>query len=419
MKTILTDEQVDAVYKAWLHSPGHENEHDLIRRAARAALAAQPVAQAQALRALEAAELLFACHCNDATTANWLDNVRTLLADAQSPEASKPAQAKVPKANMFHDVGAIAQCQYCKRYTLDHKTLSDRQPVCDCGKQHGWSGSFNPPGPEAQWHGQPPARGVVEREALVYAKQLAQSLFNKYFANDEHYASGRVKWRLEGDLLGVLMQIDNMCAGLSRTALAPSPEASKPVQADAPSGAGEREDWHAPGLGEVHSSDHKAMIYCEAEGADGEMIVSDELARQVCAALSAQPAAGVQKPVAWPGVDVDALLKGCMKPEEIAGDAAIQHDRVRELLMWFVRLQTGKANPKWLHEHGTELAYFIATGAMSRGIDLKAVRDKSFVEGVNVSSEDRAMLHRISPEKFKAPQPEQVAQDSGKKGGVA
>ncbi|MDR7094132.1 hypothetical protein [Hydrogenophaga laconesensis] len=49
MTTILTDEQVDAVYKQWLHAPGHENEHDLIRRAARAALAAQPVAQAPEL----------------------------------------------------------------------------------------------------------------------------------------------------------------------------------------------------------------------------------------------------------------------------------------------------------------------------------------------------------------------------------
>ena len=42
MTTILTDEQVNAVYQEWLHAPGHENEHDLIRRAARAALAAQP-----------------------------------------------------------------------------------------------------------------------------------------------------------------------------------------------------------------------------------------------------------------------------------------------------------------------------------------------------------------------------------------
>ena len=84
----------------------------------------------------------------------------------------KAEQAEAPKANMFHDAGAIAQCQYCKRYTLDSKALSDRQPVCACGKQHGWSGSFKPPGPEAQWHGaapgatQPTASNAGEVEAF-------------------------------------------------------------------------------------------------------------------------------------------------------------------------------------------------------------------------------------------------------------
>lgn len=63
-----------------------------------------------------------------------------------------------PKANMFHDAGAIAQCHYCKRYTLDHKALQrDREPACTCGQRRGWSGSFKPPGPDAQWHGPAPA----------------------------------------------------------------------------------------------------------------------------------------------------------------------------------------------------------------------------------------------------------------------
>lgn len=61
------------------------------------------------------------------------------------------------RATMFHDEGAIAQCGYCKRYTLDRKALSDRQPTCTCGKQHGWSGSFVKPGPDAQWHGPAPS----------------------------------------------------------------------------------------------------------------------------------------------------------------------------------------------------------------------------------------------------------------------
>jgi hypothetical protein len=55
------------------------------------------------------------------------------------------------KANMFHDAGAYAECGACGRYSDDPKTLSNSQPVCDCGEQHYWSGSFKPPGPDAKW----------------------------------------------------------------------------------------------------------------------------------------------------------------------------------------------------------------------------------------------------------------------------
>lgn len=73
--------------------------------------------------------------------------------------------------------------------------------------------------------------------------------------------------------------------------------ASKPATlATEASPAGE-EVWHAPGLGEVHSPNHKRMIYCEEEGPDGEMIASDALAKRVCAALaSKQEAQGGQVP---------------------------------------------------------------------------------------------------------------------------
>jgi hypothetical protein len=62
-------------------------------------------------------------------------------------------------ANGFHGEGAIAQCGYCRRYSLDPKTLgADRyQPVCECGEKHGWSGSFKRPGPDARWSGKRPA----------------------------------------------------------------------------------------------------------------------------------------------------------------------------------------------------------------------------------------------------------------------
>ena len=57
------------------------------------------------------------------------------------------------KATMFHDAGAFARCQKCGRYTLDCRALgpAHKQPRCDCGEQHFWTGSFVPPGPDARW----------------------------------------------------------------------------------------------------------------------------------------------------------------------------------------------------------------------------------------------------------------------------
>lgn len=46
--------------------------------------------------------------------------------------------------------------------------------------------------------------------------------------------------------------------------------------------------WHTPGLGEVHSEDHKEMIYCESGTEDQELphAVDDKLARRVADALN-------------------------------------------------------------------------------------------------------------------------------------
>lgn len=145
--------------------------------------------------------------------------LRNLLEDAPiAPQAEAPAPALLEAVDTLLDE-APCNCSHkrrfedgehvagCYLFDLNLARLATQPPAI-------------PAAPAVQASGE-----VVEREALVYAKQLAQSLFNKYFANDEHYASGRATWRLEGDLLGVLTQIDNMCAGLSRAALA-SPPAS-------------------------------------------------------------------------------------------------------------------------------------------------------------------------------------------------
>ncbi|WP_185731569.1 hypothetical protein [Burkholderia glumae] len=86
--------------------------------------------------------------------------------------AVSPATAHTPlngiAATMFHGEGAIARCSYCGRYSLDRKTLGDRPPKCECGEKHGWSGSFEKPGPDAKWSGAAPSgmpATADEREA--------------------------------------------------------------------------------------------------------------------------------------------------------------------------------------------------------------------------------------------------------------
>ena len=58
-------------------------------------------------------------------------------------------------ANMFHNAGAAARCNKCRRYTTDLRALrcSDdpRCPTCDCGEKYYWTGSFVPPTSESKW----------------------------------------------------------------------------------------------------------------------------------------------------------------------------------------------------------------------------------------------------------------------------
>lgn len=92
---------------------------------------------------------------------------------------------------------------------------------------------------------------------------------------------------------------------------------------------------------------------------------------------------------------VALLLAEGLKPEEIGGTAELQHARVGELVRWFARLATKSANPKWAVSHAFELAYFVATSAGNRHIDIKLIREAAYKEGAMVSPSDRGMLERI------------------------
>ncbi|SAL20187.1 hypothetical protein AWB70_01016 [Caballeronia cordobensis] len=89
---------------------------------------------------------------------------------AKSAESGKEEAVNGIPATLRHDEGAIARCSYCGRYSLDPKTLSNRQPKCDCGEQHGWSGSFKKPDCDAKWSGaapRPAAQSEIESRLKV------------------------------------------------------------------------------------------------------------------------------------------------------------------------------------------------------------------------------------------------------------
>lgn len=104
----------------------------------------------------------------------WNDRYEGLLASVKRAAPQAATMNGIP-ATLRHDEGAIARCSYCGRYSIDPKTLSDRQPACDCGERYGWSGSFEKPGRDAKWNGEAPttapqaeaAQGVAEGYALV------------------------------------------------------------------------------------------------------------------------------------------------------------------------------------------------------------------------------------------------------------
>ncbi len=94
------------------------------------------------------------------------------MAPMLSPTPAGPGEALLgPKASLRHDAGAYARCSFCKRYSMDPRTLDRRAPKCECGSADGWSGSFVAPGPDAKWSGPPPA--PTPAPSVVTAEELA------------------------------------------------------------------------------------------------------------------------------------------------------------------------------------------------------------------------------------------------------
>lgn len=118
-----------------------------------------------------------------------------------------------------------------------------------------------------------------------------------------------------------------------------------------------------------------------------------------------QPIEGEQKPFGISETGLKQLLAQTLKPEEIDGEARVQQDRIRELINWFYKYAMGGGNPKWFQPHAFELAYYIATNSGNRFIDLEAVRQAAFKEGVNITPAERSILSKI-PDFISVPAPE-------------
>ena len=63
------------------------------------------------------------------------------------------------------------------------------------------------------------AREILLQKQLAEAQReavsLAESLFNKHYAHEPDYASGKVQWEPFNEPASVISQIDNMVAGIS------------------------------------------------------------------------------------------------------------------------------------------------------------------------------------------------------------
>lgn len=85
--------------------------------------------------------------------------------------------------------------------------------------------------------------------------------------------------------------------------------------------------------------------------------------------------------------DAARFLPECLKPEEISGDA--RNSRIAELMGWFDRYYSGKANPKWFTEHTAELCYYILTATPAPVVPEEIEPDHNntydYVDGWNAS----------------------------------
>lgn len=122
---------------------------------------------------------------------------RSKNAPAEQTEAAvkKAVQASetIP-ATLQHDAGAIARCSYCGRYTTRNAVLSRPYIKCDCGKTHGWCGSFKKPDAKSRWcEGYSPADiATVQRAEMGSGRNFFILSINSYGVTRTLHLNGKV-----------------------------------------------------------------------------------------------------------------------------------------------------------------------------------------------------------------------------------
>lgn len=88
---------------------------------------------------------------------------------APTPQNSQdnPVRGSHINGNWFHDAGAYARCSWCGRYSDKIEALNKDEWPCECGKLHGWSGSFVAPTADSRWSDLTPNDRVEGRDAAL------------------------------------------------------------------------------------------------------------------------------------------------------------------------------------------------------------------------------------------------------------
>lgn len=83
------------------------------------------------------------------------------------------------KQTPHHGAGAYGRCSYCNRYSDDPNCIYGPHFMCNCGKSHGYSGSFLPPTESSIWHNNDPLQSEPSGIAAIGLPEYGESSYQE------------------------------------------------------------------------------------------------------------------------------------------------------------------------------------------------------------------------------------------------